>query len=66
MQQRNLATAEYNLIAANATYAKDRAGLYQIVASTLKQYGINLSDAATGEVKTVPVIPGLTAVKDGK
>jgi outer membrane protein TolC len=34
MQQRNLASAEYNLIAAHATYAKDRAGLYQILASS--------------------------------
>jgi len=65
MQQRNLATAEYNLIAANATYAKDRAGLYQIVASTLKQYGINLTDAATGEVKTAPVVPGIQQAPSG-
>ncbi len=63
LQQRNLASAEYNLIAAHATYAKDRAGLYQIVASTLQQYGINLNDAASGEVKAAPVVPGITAVK---
>jgi outer membrane protein len=37
------------LIAAHAAYAKDRAGLYQILASTLQHYGINLSEAATGE-----------------
>jgi outer membrane protein TolC len=65
LQQRNLATAEDNLIAANAAYAKDRAGLYQILASTLEHYGINLNDAATGDVKTAPVVPGLTPAKSG-
>jgi outer membrane protein TolC len=58
-QQRNLATAENNLIGAEATYAKDRAGLYQTLASTLAHYGINLTDAATGTVGRVPEVPGL-------
>ena len=58
-QQRSLAIAEDNLIAANAAYAKDRAGLYQILASTLQHYGINLADAATGQVGSAPVIPGV-------
>ena len=61
LQERNLATAENNLIAANAAYAKDRAGLYQMLASTLQHYGINLDDAATGDVETAPVVPGLAA-----
>jgi outer membrane protein TolC len=65
-QQRNLASAENALLQANATYAKDRAGLYQTLASTLEHYGINLNDAATGVVNTEPVIPGLTPAKDGK
>jgi outer membrane protein len=59
LQQRNLAVAEDNLIAANAAYAKDRAGLYQILASTLHHYGINLGDAAAGQVGSEPVIPGV-------
>jgi outer membrane protein len=63
-QQRTLATAEFNLIAAKALYAKDRAAFYQILASTLQHYGINLNDAATGEVKTAPAIPGLEPAKD--
>jgi len=63
LQERNLGTAENNLIAANAAYAKDRAGLYQILASTLKHYGIDLGDAVTGNVKTNPVVPGLTPAK---
>jgi outer membrane protein len=64
-QQRNLAGAEDTLIAAHATYAKDRAGLYQTLASTLQHYGINLPDAATGTVTTAPVVPGVEAAKPG-
>ena len=63
-QQRSLATAEFNLISAKALYAKDRAQFYQMLASTLQHYGINLNDAATGEVKAAPVIPGLEPAKD--
>ena len=65
LQQRNLATADNNLIAANAAYAKDRAGLYQTLATTLEHYGINLGDAATGQVKAVPLIPGVQPVNPG-
>jgi outer membrane protein len=64
-QQRNLATADDNLIAAHATYAKDRAGLYQTLASTLHHYGINLPEAAQGAVKTAPVVPGVEPAKPG-
>jgi outer membrane protein TolC len=64
-QQRNLASAEDTLIAAQANYAKDRAGLYQILAATLQHYGINLNEAATGNVNTVPVTPGLEPAKPG-
>jgi len=58
-QERNLATAENNLIAAEAAYAKDRAGLYQTLATTLQHYNINLTDAATGTVGAAPTVPGL-------
>lgn len=58
-QERALAIAEDNLIAANAKYATDRAGLYQTLASTLQHYGINLQDAAIGSVRTSPIIPGV-------
>lgn len=63
-QERNLATAESNLIAAEAAYAKDRAGLYDTLATTLQQYGINLNDAAAGTVGGIPTIPGLQPAKD--
>jgi outer membrane protein TolC len=59
LQQRNLANAEYNLISAHAQYAKDRSGLYQVLASTMQHYGINLPEAASGEIKTTPKIPGI-------
>jgi outer membrane protein TolC len=65
-QQRNLATAENSLIAAQGAYAKDRAGLYQMLASTLQHYGINLNEAATGDVKTTPLVPGLKPAKAGE
>jgi outer membrane protein TolC len=64
-QQRNFAVAEDNLIAAHAAYAKDRAGLYQTLASTLQHYGINLPDAAAGTVTTAPVISGVEPAKPG-
>ncbi len=60
-QQRNLATAENTLISATAAYAKDRAGLLQLLSMTLDRYGISITDAATGVFTATPVIPGLTA-----
>ncbi|HZD50947.1 MAG TPA: TolC family protein, partial [Silvibacterium sp.] len=62
-QQRALAMAEGNLIAATAKYAIDRASLSQILANTLDLYGISITDAVTGNVKTAPVIPGLLPAK---
>lgn len=66
LQQRNLAVAENNLIAAHAQYAKDRAGIYQILATTLQHYGINLPEAASGDIKTAPAVPGVQAAPPGK
>jgi outer membrane protein TolC len=60
LQEKNVATAENNLLAAQGAYARDRAGLYQILASTLQHYGINLQEAASGSLKAAPVVPGLT------
>ena len=64
-QEGSLAGAEDNLIAAHAAYAKDRSGLYQILASTLQHYDINLTEAASGTVTTTPVVPGVEAVAPG-
>ncbi len=65
LQERNLAIAEDNRITAVATYAKDRASLYQVLASTLQHYGINMEEAATGNVKTAPLVPGLMPATPG-
>jgi outer membrane protein len=65
-QERTLAMNESNLITANAAFAKDRAGLYQTLASTLQHYGINLPEAAAGTVTTTPVVPGVEAIQPGK
>jgi len=58
-QERNLAIAENNLIAANAAFATARASLYQVLATTLHHYGINLGDAAKGTVNTAPTVTGV-------
>jgi outer membrane protein len=62
-QERNLASAENNVIFTEATYAKDRASLEQLLAETLDQYGIQLSDAVSGTVTKQPVVPGLESAK---
>ena len=59
--ERNLATAEDNVISADAAYARDRASLSQILASTLDRYGVSITDAASGTISQKPHIPGLTA-----
>jgi outer membrane protein len=66
LQERNLAAAEDNLIAAHAAYANARAALYQVTATTLQHYGINLQDAATGIVNNDPSVPGLTPAPKGE
>lgn len=58
-QQRNLATAENNMISAEAAYAKDRALMYEILANTFEHYGITVSDAVSGKVSQAPHVPGL-------
>ncbi|HEX5284088.1 MAG TPA: TolC family protein [Bryocella sp.] len=59
--ERNLATSEDNMISATAAYARDRANLGQILASTLDKYGISITQAASGTISQKPNIPGLTA-----
>jgi outer membrane protein len=62
-QQRTLAIDENTVISATAAYAKDRAALLQLLASTLDRYGISIDDAAAGTVSQAPHVPGLTAPK---
>ncbi len=63
-QERNLATADDNLISATAAYANARVALSELLSTTLDKYGISLESAATGIVNTPPVVPGLTAPKE--
>ena len=63
VQQKGLAAADAQLISARARYATDRAALEEALASTLDRYGISIVDAATGQVSTAPVIPGLEPAK---
>jgi len=58
-QQRTLAAADAQLIAARARLAYDRSALEQTLASTLDRYGISIVDAATGQVHAAPSIPGI-------
>jgi outer membrane protein TolC len=62
-QQRNLATADNNLISATAAYAKDRVAFGQLLSNLLDKYGIRIEDAATGNITQPPVVPGLTTPK---
>lgn len=62
-QQRNLATADNNLIGATAAYAKDRVSLGQVLANLLDKYGIKIQEAATGNITQPVVVPGLTTPK---
>jgi outer membrane protein TolC len=62
-QQRNLATADNNLISATAAYARDRVALGQLLSNLLDKYGISIQDAATGNITQAPVVPGLTTPK---
>ena len=58
-QTRNYENAQDNLIAAQTTYAVDRAALSELVADTLEKYGISITDAATGNISQAPLVPGL-------
>jgi outer membrane protein TolC len=62
-QQRNLATADNNLISATAAYARDRVGLGQILSNLLDKYGISIQEAASGNITQQPAVPGLTSPK---
>jgi outer membrane protein len=59
--ERNLATAEDNVISAVAAYARDRSSLGQILATTLDKYGVSLTESASGTINQKPHVPGLTA-----
>ena len=57
--QRDLAQAESNVVAAEIAYAKSKVQLDADTAQTLERNNISLSDAVVGIVKTQPNVPGL-------
>jgi outer membrane protein len=57
--QRDLATAEANLVAATAAYEKSRVELDRVTGYTLDRNGIQMDDAVTGQVRKEPVVPGV-------
>jgi outer membrane protein len=63
--QRTMAAASDSLLDARTHYAKDRATLYQILASTLHEYGINLNEAATGNISAAPTVSGVQPAPPG-
>ena len=56
--QRNLATAEGNVVKDRATYAKALIQYEQATGTLLDRNNISLSEAVEGEVRRVPNIPG--------
>jgi outer membrane protein TolC len=61
--ERDLAQAESALVAAKTNYAKSRVQLDRDTAQTLDRNNINLAEAVTGEVKTLPNVPGIMPSK---
>ena len=57
LRQRDLAAARQALIAASVTYANALVDVHRATGSTLKENGIELSDALTGEVTRKPTPP---------
>ena len=57
--QRDLAQAESNQVAARAAYEKSRVDLDTSTGSTLTNLGISIADAETGNVTTMPKVPGI-------
>jgi outer membrane protein TolC len=58
--ERDLAQAESNLVAAMTQYAKSRVQLDKDTAQTLERNNIKLDEAVTGQVRTQPNVPGTT------
>jgi outer membrane protein TolC len=62
--QSALATAESTLMSAMAAYEKSRIELDRAVGTTLDHAGINIDDAAKGQVTRMPNVPSVAPRKD--
>jgi outer membrane protein len=57
--QRDLVQAQVNTVAAKAAYEKSRVELDRVTGRLLDRYGITMSDALSGSVQTMPVVPSV-------
>jgi outer membrane protein len=64
--QRDLAQAESNLVSATSAYVKSRVELDRVTGLTLSRTGIQIQDAESGRVGTLPTLPGVVARPDIK
>jgi hypothetical protein len=62
--QSGLATAESTLMSAMAAYEKSRIELDRAVGTTLDHAGINIGDAARGQVSRLPNVPYVAPRKE--
>jgi outer membrane protein len=62
--QRDLATAENNLVAAKTAYEKSKVALDQSTGLTLTHLGIEIADAESGSVSKLPQVPNVTPRQD--
>ncbi len=61
--ERDLTQAESNLVTAMTNYAKSRVQLDEDTAQTLERNNIQIDDAVTGKVQTMPTVPGIAPNK---
>jgi outer membrane protein TolC len=57
--ERDLATAQSNLLTAKINYAKSKVQLDRDTAQTLEHNNIKIDEAVTGQIKTQPTVPGI-------
>jgi outer membrane protein len=62
--QRDLTTAESNLVLANTAYQKSRVALESATGQTLTRLGIDIMDAENGVVQHLPSVPGVVQRND--
>ncbi|HJS98531.1 MAG TPA: TolC family protein [Terriglobales bacterium] len=62
--QRDLTQAQSNTVAALASYEKSRVELDRVTGLTLTHNGIQMADAESGNVKTLPNVPGVVPRKE--
>lgn len=62
--QRDLATAESNLVAAMSAYEKSKVELDRVTGLTLPHLGIEMADAESGNVRKMPNVPTVIPRQD--